>query len=151
MDSSAVQVEQQVVAISQATEEMRTFSDELLNAMTTVSAVVQQNTAATEEMSAGSGQMFSAIEEIASVSQENSAASEEVSAATEEMSAQVNEVTIAAQQLNQMAQKLQHLIGRFNLGQPEQPRAHPGPASPAGNGSVKLTHHQPELMANGKH
>jgi len=115
MDNSAVEVDRQVAAISGATREMNTFSKELLDAMTTVSAVVQENTAATEQMSAGSGQMLNAIEEIASVSQENSAAAEEVSAAAEEMSAQVTEVNESAQKLHQVAQKLQALVGRFEL------------------------------------
>ncbi len=149
MDSSAVQVDQQVAAITQATREMSRFSDELLAAMSTVLVVVEQNNTATEQMSAGSGQMFSAIEEIAGVSEENSAASEEVSAATEEMSAQVNEVTIAAQGLREMAQKLQHLISRFNLSQPVQsaPHAKEPPAHPA----VRTAQPQPQLMTNGKH
>ncbi len=115
MDESAIVVDRQVAAISVATQEMSSYSRDLEMAMSSVSAVVEENTAATEQMSAGSGSMMTAIEDIASISQENSAAAEEVSAATEEMSAQVHEVTESAQLLRGMAEKLQTLVASFTL------------------------------------
>jgi methyl-accepting chemotaxis protein len=157
MDESAVEVDEQVSAISAATREMNVYSRQLIDAMGTVSAVVEENTAATEQMSAGSGQMLHAIEDIASVSQENSAAAEEVSAATEEMSAQVNELKDSVQQMRDTAKKLQSLMSRFALDQggasgpnSSTSRPHVSPvekavAQPSGS-------HQAAVMAhNGKH
>jgi len=86
-----------------------------VDAMDSVSAVVEENTAATEQMAAGSTEVTNAIESIASISEENSAAVEEVSASTEEMSAQVEEVTASAQSLADMAQALQQVVALFKV------------------------------------
>jgi methyl-accepting chemotaxis protein len=101
--------------ITAAAERMNVLAAELVNAMDSVSAVVEENTAATEEMSTGSSGVSQAIENIASVSEENSAAVEEASAGAEEMSAQVEEVTASAQSLSEMAFTLQALVARFKL------------------------------------
>jgi methyl-accepting chemotaxis protein len=103
------------MAITAAAEHMNRLAAELVNAMDSVSAVVEENTAATEEMSAGSSSVTQSIENIASVSEENSAAVEEASAGAEEMSAQVAEVTTSSQSLSEMAFTLQTLVSRFKL------------------------------------
>jgi methyl-accepting chemotaxis protein len=92
----------------------------LLEAMNTISAVVEENTSATQEMSAEAVQVTQAVENIASVSEENSAAVEEVSASAEEMSAQVEEVTASAQSLAEMAAALQQVVAQFRLSAGEQ-------------------------------
>ncbi len=115
MDESAIDVDRQVSVISEATQEMNGFSNDLVAAMATVSAVVEENTAATEEMSAGSGQMMNAVEDIASVSQENSASAEEVSATTAEMSFQITGIADSADKLREMANRLNNLVQQFNL------------------------------------
>ncbi len=115
MGEAATEVDRQVEQISVATREMRDSSDQLVEVMDTVSAVVEENTASTKEMAAGAGEVSNDIENIASVSQENSAAVQEVSASTEEMSAQVQEVAASAQLLNQMSQRLQQLVGQFEV------------------------------------
>ena len=109
-------VSQQVGDIEAATKQMSVSAGELVTAMDTVSAVVEENTAATEEMAAGSGEVSRAIESVASVSEENSAAAQEVSAAAEEMTAQVEEMTASAQSLKDMARRLQALVAQFKLG-----------------------------------
>ena len=96
-------------------KQAQTESSELVSAMDTVSAVVEENTAATEEMAAGSNEVSQAVENIASVSEENSASVEEVSASTEEMSAQVEEVTASAHSLAEMSTELQSLVDQFTL------------------------------------
>jgi methyl-accepting chemotaxis protein len=90
-------------------------SSELVSAMESVSAVVEENTAATDEMNTSAGKVTSAMENIASISEENSAAVEEVSASAEEMSAQVEEVTASAQSLTEMAESLSRVAARFKL------------------------------------
>jgi methyl-accepting chemotaxis protein len=88
---------------------------QLVNAMSSVSAVIEENTAATEEMAANSTEVTQSVENIASVSEENSAAVEEVSASAEEMSAQVEEVTASAEELAQLTSDLQLVVSRFKL------------------------------------
>jgi methyl-accepting chemotaxis protein len=110
-------VTQQAEEAAAAAEQMSASAAELVAAMDSVSAVVEENTAATEEMAAGSTEVTQAIENIANVSEENSAAVEEVSASTEEMSAQVEEVSASAKSLEEMAQVLKDLVGRFKLNQ----------------------------------
>ena len=94
---------------------MSTSSNELVRAMETVSAVVEENTAATEQMAASSNEMMQAMANIASVSEENSAAIEEVSASTEEVLAQVEHVSSSAASLTTMAQGLQQIVAQFTL------------------------------------
>lgn len=97
------------------THQMQIASSELVQAMASVSTVVEENTAVTEEMSFSSNEVTMAIENIASVSEENSAAIEEVSTSTEEMSVQVGEVSTAVLSLSKMAVKLQNLVAQFKL------------------------------------
>ena len=100
---------------AKAMQEMNNAAAELVSAVDSVSAVVEENTASTEQMAAGSTEVTQAMENIASVSEQNSAAVEQVSAGTEEMSAQVEEVSASAQALEEMAQNLKDLVGRFKL------------------------------------
>ena len=113
--NAAEEVNKQAKLAGEASTRMSEFSDELVAAVDSVSAVVEENTAATEEMAANSTEVTQAIEVIASVSEENSASIEEVSASTEEMSAQVEEVNASALSLNEMAKELQNVVARFKL------------------------------------
>ena len=106
---------QQMSEMGIATQQMEASSRELVNAIHSVSTVVEENTAITEEMAAGSEQVISAVENIARVSEENSAAAADVSAAAEEMAAQVNEVTLSAQALSTMAEGLHKAVSLFKL------------------------------------
>lgn len=105
----------QAALVQDATNEMRAAADELVNAVDSVSAIVEENSASTEQMSANSSEVSLAFESIASISEENSASIEEVSASTEEMSAQVQEVTAATGQLADMAQTLAEVVAQFTL------------------------------------
>ncbi|MBA4386235.1 MAG: hypothetical protein C0410_15990 [Anaerolinea sp.] len=113
--NAAEAVNKQAILAGEASQHMKTISEELITAVDSVSAVVEENTASTEQMAANSSEVHSAIESIASISEENSASVEEVSASTEEMSAQVEEVTAAAQQLSEMSKALQSVVNRFKL------------------------------------
>jgi methyl-accepting chemotaxis protein len=105
----------QMGEIAGAAQQVNASTEEMVNAMDTVSAIVEENTAMTEEMAASSGEVSQSFENIASVSEENSAATEEVSASTEEMAAQAEEVTASAQALREMAQALQQTVEQFKL------------------------------------
>jgi methyl-accepting chemotaxis protein len=113
--SAAEAVNKQALLAGEAGKQMRLASEELVKAMNSVSAVVEENTASTEQMAANSSEISSAIENIASVSEENSAAVEEVSAGAEEMSAQVEEVTASAGSLAEMAKTLKEIVAQFKL------------------------------------
>ena len=94
---------------------MRSAANDLVSAVDTVSAVIDDNNISTKEMAADANKVSRAIETIASISEESSASIEEVSASAEEMSMQVEEVTISAQSLAEMATSLQVLVTRFKL------------------------------------
>jgi methyl-accepting chemotaxis protein len=108
-------VNQQVVEIASAAQNISVSSNDLVVAMDSVAAVVEENTAATKEMASHSSGVTQAIEAIASVSEENSAAVEEVSASSEQMSAQAEEVAASARSLAEMAAALHSAVSRFSL------------------------------------
>ena len=95
--------------------QMKSAANELVSAVDSVSAVIEENTASTEEMAAGANEVTQSIETIASISEESSASIEQVSASAEEMSAQVEEVSASAESLADMAKALQQIVGRFKL------------------------------------
>jgi len=113
--AAAEAVNKQATLAGEAASRMKIASEDLVTAVDSVSAIVEENTASTEEMAANSSEVTQAIESIASVSEENSAAIEEVSASAEEMSAQVEEVTASAQSLADMAASLQEVVAQFKL------------------------------------
>jgi methyl-accepting chemotaxis protein len=115
IDEVSLHLKQEADATASAAEQMAASASELVAAVDSVSAVVEQNTASTEEMSASSGEVTQAVENIASVSEENSAAVEEVSASTEEMAAQMAEVTQSATALAKLAQELNEVVGKFKI------------------------------------
>lgn len=115
IDQVSKRLKNEADAAATAAEEMAASANELVAAVDSVSAVVEQNTASTEEMAASSGEVTTAIENIASVSEENSAAVEEVSASTEEMAAQMSEVTQSATALASLAKDLNDVVGRFKI------------------------------------
>lgn len=101
--------------MAKATDAINNLSTDLVGAMDSVSAVVEENTAATEEMSASSGEVGQSMDNIASISEENSASIEEVSASTEQLTAQVEETLASAQSLSGMAHNLHQIVERFRL------------------------------------
>jgi methyl-accepting chemotaxis protein len=101
--------------IATASQELAAGARRVTDAMTSISAIVEENTAATEQMSAQSGQVAQAIQSIAAVAEEQSASTEEVSASAEEMSVQIDEMTAQAQELSSTAEQLRRLVARFRL------------------------------------
>jgi methyl-accepting chemotaxis protein len=111
--TQAVSMQAEQAAI--AAQTMSCYTSELINSMTSVSAVVDSNVTATSQMTSNSNQVSEAVENFASVSEENSAAIEEVSASTEEMKAQVEMVSNAAIELRGMAKSLLEIGQSFRL------------------------------------
>jgi methyl-accepting chemotaxis protein len=113
--ATAAGVYQSATAAIAETERAHANSGELVSAMDSVSAVVEQNTAATEEMSHGAREFSLVVEKINRISEENSAAVEQVSASTEEMSAQVQQVNTSATELAEMARRMNEAVSRFTI------------------------------------
>ena len=101
--------------IAAAASQMNGLANELVSAMDSVSAVVEENTASTEEMAAGTGELNNSVENIANVSEKNSAAAEDVLASTEEMSNQIGDIDESAQTLTGLANDLILAVGKFKL------------------------------------
>jgi methyl-accepting chemotaxis protein len=108
-------VQKQAALAAEASMKMKAASHELVVAVDSVSAIVEENTASTEQMTANSSAISQAVEDIASVSEENNAAVEEMSASAEEMTAQVEEVTASTASLAEMAQVLKSVVTQFKL------------------------------------
>jgi methyl-accepting chemotaxis protein len=70
-------------------------------------------------MSASALRVNDAVESIAAISEENSASAEEVSAATHELSDQAEGVVQAATSLSEMSDKLRRLVSRWRMPEEE--------------------------------
>jgi methyl-accepting chemotaxis protein len=77
--------------------------------------LVEKSMAACVEMRANANQVIEGVSGIAAIAEENSAATQEVSASAEEMSAQVQEVTAATHSLGEMAEELRSGVSNFTL------------------------------------
>jgi hypothetical protein len=108
-------VQSQAQLAENAIHSIQVGSNELVNAMEAVSAVVEQNNAATEEMSANANEVTQSIANIATVSEENSASIEEVSSSTYEISQQIAELSMTVTGLNELARALQVSTERFQV------------------------------------
>lgn len=105
----------QVHAITEVAQRIAASSGVATDAMTSVAAVTEENTAATEEMAASSNEVTGAMTQVVAVSQQTAAAAEEVSAAAQEMSATTEQVASSARGLAGMAQELQAVVNRFQV------------------------------------
>jgi methyl-accepting chemotaxis protein len=103
-------VNQQMIEIAVAAEQMTGSVNEMVDTMDTISAIVEENTAATEEMAASADEVSQAFESMASISEENSAATQEVGFAIGEVTTQTQEVSISSMTLQEMAADLQAMI-----------------------------------------
>jgi methyl-accepting chemotaxis protein len=129
--SAAQQNSQSTANIQAATARVDELAAQVAGALQLVSSVGEKNLAATQVMMASIGDVGQAIESVAAVSEENSASVEEVSATAEELSAQVEEVSASAQQLSTLAEELQNAVGSFTLAGAGQAGAGAEPARQA--------------------
>jgi methyl-accepting chemotaxis protein len=107
---------EQVTDIASSAQQMAAASRSVVEAMNSISAVVEENTASTREMTGQASMVSDAIESIAAVSEEQSASTEEVSASAAQMSAQVEQMNAQANELAASAEQLNLLVARFKLG-----------------------------------
>ncbi len=111
----------QVAQIGIAAREMAAHGLEASQAVSGVSQGVERNSATSRDVAARTDQANRAIETIAAVAEENSAAAEEVTASAEEMGVQLHSLVASAQELAAGAERLRESIGRFELGDGENP------------------------------
>jgi methyl-accepting chemotaxis protein len=104
-----------IATISAAMERLSAAAGQVVNAVNTVAAVTQENTAATEQMATSAVQMTGTIRAIAEVAEQNASAAEEVSAAMEQLSAGSAGIAKAASELARVARSLRDEGSRFKV------------------------------------
>jgi len=104
-----------IATISAAMERLSAAAGQVVNAVNTVAAVTQENTAATEQMATSAVQMTGTIRAIAEVAEQNASAAEEVSAAMEQLSAGSASIAQAATELARVARSLRDEGSRFKV------------------------------------
>jgi methyl-accepting chemotaxis protein len=87
----------------------------VVEAMESISAVVEESTAATEQMAAQAGSVTVTIETIAGAAAENSTATDQVSGSAGEIGEQVRRITEEAEQLAETSASLRAMVARFRL------------------------------------
>lgn len=125
---------------------MTAGAQQVNEAVESISAVTQENSAATEEMAAQAEQVELAIQDIATVSQNRSAAINEISAGAEEMSAQVEQISPDDARMAETAALLRELVERFRL---EAAEAEPAVLLPVENVRSSAAPPDPPLRRRG--
>jgi methyl-accepting chemotaxis protein len=103
----------QVLGIDQAMEQIRTFDQNLSQAITSVSAVIEENTAAAEEMAASSSDVHQSIQDIAGVCESNETTARQTSSDVEAMLRRMDQVKTAMGQMSALSQELQEAVAAF--------------------------------------
>jgi methyl-accepting chemotaxis protein len=86
-----------------------------LDSISSVAAIIEENTAAAEEMTASAEQVQEVIRHAAIVASDNAAATEEVSASVEEVATVVEQVAESARTLRSVSGELKAVVSRFKL------------------------------------
>lgn len=104
--------------VERGTEQIKSTGEtfvEISQSMEQMVSNIQTITENLSSMSADSQEMGTSIEEIASITEEAAAGIEQTSASSEETSRSMVEVSKSAIELSKLSEKLNGLIGRFNL------------------------------------
>jgi len=141
---AAEEVEQLSGKIVGLAEGVARSSQELRTSMEDTAAIVEETGTAAAEMASAAEEIRQAMQAVSTVTEQNAAAAEEVSAAAEEIATQLGEITASAKALQDLAQTLQELTGRFRLAAEgpapvggRRPLAPPAaPPRPEGNGRL---------------
>ncbi|HLI26131.1 MAG TPA: methyl-accepting chemotaxis protein [Chloroflexota bacterium] len=110
---AAEQTVDQVTGIATAAQELARGARSVVDAMASISAVVEENSAATEQMSAQAGEVNDIVQSIAAVTEQNSAATSTVAASIQGIEGQVQAIATEAEELAQTAAELRALVSRF--------------------------------------
>lgn len=143
----------QIMDISDAGEKLTVASNQMMQEVERVSAVVEESTASTEEMAASSAQVNESLASVASVAEQASASAEEVAAAAEELAAQAEEATAVAQSLTAQADALRQAVAMFRVG--EEATVAPAPTRAVAPVAATVPKRQlervPAVSGNGRH
>ena len=126
--------------IAAASRVMEKSSDELVDSMDSVSAIVEENTATTGELATSSSKVLDQMNLVVRISRESSQTVNNILAATEELRHQISEVAVSALGLNELSEGLNKSISEFNF---EQKNA------VGGLNSKKMTKEQQGLTGTG--
>lgn len=107
--------DQRAQEISKTAHQVSQQTREAVQAVSEVASITEEGAAATEEMVASSEQVGHTIGTVAAVSEETAAATEEVTSAADQIERASNEMHEAIESLSTMAERLDQLMGRFNL------------------------------------
>ena len=113
--SAVEEMVERVTAIASAAQEMTGASRGVVDAMASISAIVEESSAATEEMAAQASQVSDSIQSIASSAEQSSGATRQVSSSAEEMAAQVADVSEQAEVLARTADEVRELLAQFQV------------------------------------
>lgn len=105
----------EVQIISAAAQELMANSQHVVAAMDSVAAVTEEYTASTQQMAASSGQVIDAVNQISTISEQSAASVKGVEGSTGAVQSAVESVLQAARNLEEMAARLEGLVGRFRL------------------------------------
>ena len=114
--AGVVRTTETVGQITQAVGSMRTSARTVVAAMDRIEALAVANAEGADEMAGHSGGVVNAVGSIAAVSEENSAAAEEVLASTATMADQMEGVAASSRTLVELATTLGTLMDQFDLG-----------------------------------
>jgi methyl-accepting chemotaxis protein len=106
---------EQVTTIASAAQELARGAGSVVDAMQSISAVVEENTAATEQMAAQTQEVTLAMQGIATNADDNSTASERVSGASVTMSSQVEAMIGDVEAVSATAEQLRAIVAHFRL------------------------------------
>jgi len=114
----------QIGGIADAAHAMSRSSYSVVEAMGSISAVVEENTASTNDMESQADQVTQAIAEIARTAEEQNATTAEVSRAAHDMRAHVDALRVQSDELASTAQQLTQLAARFRLSSVDAAQLH---------------------------
>ncbi len=135
--SAVHDAQEQVGNIAALAETLVGSNQQVIDVVAEISTVASENRAAADSMASSSSQVSEVMQGVAAIGEENSAAAEEVSAATQEVTTQVMAMQQESQSLDAMAQDLQVVVARFQLGEAERSSSRagdPGDGKTDGNG-----------------
>lgn len=115
IQSTTDKVNEQIVAIDQVMQRIHGYSSEVVDSVSNIAAITEENSASTEEMAAGSAQVTRSILNIAGHVESSAATSAQISSAAESMYASAQEITGSAESLSDMVKKLHTEIQEFKV------------------------------------
>ena len=113
---SVNQVVSEIAEVSQAAEQISASSGKVASAMDQIAAITQENTAITEEVAASADQVVKVVESMSESSKTSAQSAMEISASSQQQTASVEEIAASVIELSGMANRLNELVEKFQIG-----------------------------------